>query len=373
MTKRPKKSDKSLAQDLDFDEALGRFAQVAPPELVRAEPNGPVRLQQDDTGARFLIYATDKGVRHELRYDSDQPWFTQKQLADMFGVDISVANRHIANFIGDGELDPTTFAEFAIVQTEGGRRVTRPVKHYGLDVAFYVGYRVNSTVGVLFRKWATAVLVQFATKGFVIDKESLRAAPDAKSRTDEIKDILQDLRSDQASVHRELDQICAQCQDYAPKDPNWRRFFRETSAAIFYAAVQQTPSEVIFERADAKVENMGLITFPKARVWKSDVTVGKNYLGKTELDDLNRFSSLLLDFILDQARSGRMTTMDQARAHIVRIIETSGRRVLKDGGSVLRKHADEHAEAQYEIFDAQIKSDRQTRGDRLFDDSDRDV
>jgi hypothetical protein len=241
---------------MDFDEALGHFARVDPAELPTRTNEGPVRLQEDDAGAHFLVYMTDRGVRHELRYEGDQPWFTQKQLADMFGVAISTTNEHIKHFTSAGELGDSVIRDFRITATDGK---TYTVKHYSLDVAFYVGYRVNSTAGVLFRRWATALLVQFATNGFVIDKERLKA-PDAESRVDEIKSILQDIRSEQANVHRDLEQICAQCQDYSPDDPNWKKFFRGTPAKIFYAAVQYTPSEIIMERAKSEHQNMGLVT-----------------------------------------------------------------------------------------------------------------
>jgi hypothetical protein len=373
MTKRPKRHEKTPASDIDFDEALGRIAPVSPSELpaMRSEVRGPVPLMEDDTGHRFLVYVTDKGARHELRYAGEQPWFTQKQLADMFGVDTDTIGLHIKNFIESGELAASTTEKYSVVRLEGNRQVRRSIAHYTLDVAFYVGYRVNSAAGVLFRKWATAILIQFATKGYVIDKARLKE-PDARSRIDEIKEILQDIRSEQANVYRELESICAQCADYDSKDPKWQKFFRETSAAIFFAAVQRTPSEVILERADATHESMGLFTWPNDNVRKADVTVGKNYLGRTELDDLNRFSSLLLDFILDQAKSGRMVTMDQAARNIVNMTELSGRIVLRKGGGVSRKTADARAHDQYAIYDARRKAARQLRGDHAFDESDQE-
>jgi hypothetical protein len=192
-------------------------------------------------------------------------------------------------------------------------------------------------------------------------------APEAGDRIDEIRKILKDIRSEQANVHRELENICAQCQDYDPKSKEWRAFFRNTSAMIFYAAVQATPSEIIVERAHADSENMGLQTWPKAKIRKQDVTVGKNYLFEPEMGDLNHFSSLLLDFILDHANQGKMVSMAQASARIVEVIRFTGRKVLKDGGRVLRKDADAHAHAQFEIFERRQTEHRRDRMDAIYE------
>lgn len=367
---RKKKYDKPLTLDMDFNEALERFAATAPSEVASAAQDERVRLVEREGSAHpLLIYATPKGVNVDLAYRDGTFWATQQQMADMFGVARNGISEHLSHIYAEGELiEEATSRKIREVRLEGGREVNRELPQYDLNALISVGYRVGSKQGTMFRIWSTERLVQILTKGFYIDKEHLRT-PVGRSHIDEIKDILQDLRSDQANVHRELSSICAQCQDYDPKDPKWKKFFRNTSAAIFYAAVQQTPSEVIKERANANKLNMGLVTFPKERVWKDDVKVGKNYLGQTELNDLNRFSSLLLDFILDQAKAGRMTTMELAQQHIVQVTKMSGRRVLDGGGDAGRKQSDAHAHAQYAIYDSRIKAQRRERGDRLFDES----
>jgi hypothetical protein len=364
----------SATREMDFDEALGRFTQTGTEEAqkaVEATNDERVRLiEREEAAHPLLIYPTAQGVKVELPWREGTLWASQDQMADMFGVNISSISRHLKNIFDEGELAPeATVSKIERVALEGERQVRRQIETYNLNAIISVGYRVGSKQGTMFRIWSTDKLVQILTKGFYIDKERLKQ-PDAQSRIDEIKGILQDIRSEQATVHRELEQICAQCQDYAPGDPNWQKFFRDTSAAIFYAAVQHTPSEIILGRADADHETMGLVTWPKDNIRKADVTVGKNFLGQTELDDLNRFSSLLLDFILDQARSGRMVTMEQARRQIEEITTLSGRKVLRRGGGVSRKAADAHAHAQYAKFDARRKADRQLRGDRAFDEDD---
>lgn len=142
MARQPRKT-RTDTIEMNFDVALGQFAQTRPADLVPATDQGPVRLEEDDTGARFLIYVTDKGVRHELRFDGDQPWFTQKQLAAMFGVTAQDVSQHIQAFVGAGELPASTIKDFLIVRREGERDVRRSIARYSLDVAFCVRYRVN--------------------------------------------------------------------------------------------------------------------------------------------------------------------------------------------------------------------------------------
>ena len=146
-------------------------------------------------------------------YDGDQPWFTQKQLADMFGVSVPDVSRHIKNFIDAGEIPGSVVAEFATTASDGK---TYSTNHYALDVAFYVGYRVNSAAGVLFRKWATAILVRFATKGFVVDQQALKNKPD---RIAELREIIRDIRSDEANVTRSFAEFARCARTTTPSPP----------------------------------------------------------------------------------------------------------------------------------------------------------
>jgi hypothetical protein len=360
--------------DTDFNATLERIADTGPAEVKRGIAKGAqdqrVRLAQPDEGRHpLLIYSTPQGKKVGLPYRNQTLWATQDQMANMFGVDRTSINKHLTNIYSEGELDrAATCEESSQVQDEGGRSVRRSRPVYNLNAMISVGYRVGSKQGTMFRIWATDILVQILTKGFYIDVERLKAA-DADDRVTEVRKILQDIRSEQAHVHRELQRICAQCQDYDPKSTAWHTFFKNTSAAIFYAAAQATPAEIVMTRADAGADNMGLFTWPRSEILKEDVTVGKNYLRQPELDDLNRFTSLLLDFMIDHAENGRLVTMAQASARIAEVTKFTGRKVLKGGGTVLRKDADAHAHAQYAIFDSRRKELRRLRMDKLYDEA----
>ncbi|SDA33773.1 RhuM family protein [Sphingomonas sp. NFR15] len=320
----------------------------------------PVVLHEDEkTGDRFLVYGTDKGMRLDIRYIGEALWMTQAQIADLFGRDVSVISRHISNILEEGELDESTSLQKA--QTSTGR----PANLYSLDMVISVGYRVSSAQATLFRRWATEKLVQFATKGFVIDSVRLKQ-PENADRIAELREIIRDIRSDEANVYRELRKICAMCQDYGAKSEAWRDFYTKTQAKIVYAVTSRTPAEILATRADVTQPNMGLTTWPNDTIRKGDVTVSKNYFGNSEVKELNRLTTILLDIFEDQAAVGRLVMMDDARRILDRQLQSLGRVVLTHGGSVSAPDAKRHAERQYEIYSAARKAERQIEADKMM-------
>ncbi|MEE8612453.1 MAG: RhuM family protein [Sphingomonas aquatilis] len=320
----------------------------------------PVILQEDErTGDRFLVYGTDKGTRLDIRFVGDSLWMTQAQIAEMFGRDVSVVSRHISNILDEGELDESTSLQK--VQTSTGR----PATLYSLDMVISVGYRVSSAQATLFRRWATEKLVQFATKGFVIDSSRLKQ-PENADRLAELREIIRDIRSDEANVYRELRRICAMCQDYDGDSPAWRDFYTRTQAKIVYAVTSHTPAEIVQSRADAKQPNMGLTTWPNDNIRKGDVTVSKNYFGSTEVKELNRLTTILLDIFEDQAELGRLVMMDDAKRLLDQQLSMLGRVVLTHGGHISATDAKRYAERQYAVYDAQRKAERQAEADKAI-------
>lgn len=327
----------------------------------------PVVLQEDEaTGDRFLVYNTDKGLRLDIRYEGESLWMTQAQIAQLFGVDRSVITKHVANVYAEGELDAeATSAKIAQVRQEGSRTVERQIEHYTLDMVISVGYRVSSAEATLFRRWATDKLVQFATKGFVIDSVRLKQ-PENADRLAELREIIRDIRSDESNVYRELRRICSLCQDYDGDSDKWRDFYKTTQAKIVYAVTSHTPAELVKSRADASQLNMGLTAWPNDNIRKGDVTVSKNYFGEPEVKELNRLTTILLDIFEDQAAIGRLVMMDDARHLLDKQLSSLGRVVLTHGGSVSKADADRHAEREYAEYSAKRKAERQIEADRAL-------
>ncbi|MEL6486805.1 MAG: RhuM family protein, partial [Pseudomonadota bacterium] len=219
----------------------------------------PVHLQEDeDTGDRFLVYSDGTGTHVEISYAGDQLWMTQAQIAELFGREISTISRHINNILDEGELESTSLQK---AQRSHGR----PAKLYSLDMVIAVGYRVSTRKGTLFRKWATDKLVQFAVKGFVVDAPRLKN-PENRDRVAELREIIRDIRSDEANVYRELRSICAMCQDYDGQSETSRKFYQTTQAKLVYSVTSKTPSEIIADRAKLSSENMGLQTWPNENI-----------------------------------------------------------------------------------------------------------
>ncbi len=278
-------------------------------------------LEDAETGDRFLVYGTDKGLRLDIRYEGDTLWMSQAQIGQLFGRDVSTISRHIANVFEEGELDESTSLQKA--QTTTGR----PAALYNLDVVISVGYRVSSAQATVFRRWATSVLVQFAKKGFVVDAPRLKQ-PENADRVAELREIIRDIRSDEANIYRELRRICAMCQDCDGTTESAREFYQRTQAKLVYSVTSHTPAEIIAERANRNLKNMGLQSWPNDQIRKSDVTVSKNYLTEPEIKELNRLTSILLDIFEDQLDIGRFVVMRDAQNLLDQQLRHLGRVVL---------------------------------------------
>jgi len=324
----------------------------------------PVKLVEDEaTGDRFLVYGTDTGLQLDIRYEGETLWMTQPQIAELFGVTRQGANSHLNNIYEEGELErEATSKEILQVREEGGRKVSRKALIHNLDAVIAVGYRVSTKQGTLFRRWATDKLVQFATKGFVIDAPRLKR-PENRDRVDELREIIRDIRSDEANIYRELRRICAMCQDYDGHSEAWHEFYKNTQAKLIHAVSSNTPAEILKNRADAREPNMGLMTWPNDNIRKADVSVSKNYLAQAEIRELNRLTTIMLDIFEDQLDIGRLKTMAEASALLDQQLGSLGRVVLRTGGRVSMTSAKEHAEREYEKYKAKMARIRHAQAD----------
>lgn len=321
--------------------------------MIDSSGDEPVHLFEDETtGDRFLIYMTQAGVRVDLRYSGDAFWMTQAQMAELFGRDVTGISRHISGVFEEGELMEEGNLHFLQIA-----RSTKPVAIYSLDVIISVGYRVKSPQAILFRKWSTAVLVRFATKGFVVDVDRLRDSGD-HDRIAELRETIREIRASEANMYAELRRVCAMCQDYDPSSDAAREFYKQTQAKLFYAVVNRTPSELLIGRADAKSNNMGLQVWPKEEIRQADALVAKNYLVPTEIRELNRLTTILLDIFEDQLEIGRIATMSEAARLLDRQLHHLNRLVLSHGGQVRHDRAELAAKREYQKFDAARKSER---------------
>lgn len=353
-----KKYEQPLKLDISFDEALARFAQTDPKEVAQmiADKDGPVELvEHGDTGDRFLIYSADHGVKVELQVLGDTFWATQAQMAVMFGIDVRTVSYHLTNIVNEKELLPEAVIQESWITAADGKKYR--TNTYSLDAVIAVGYRVSSKLGTMFRIWATEKLSQYLTKGFVIDSRRLKE-PGNSDRISELREIIRDIRAAEANVYAELKRICAMCRDYDPHSDAAHTFYGHMQAKLYWAVVSHTPAEVLSSRADATKPNMGLQSWPNENIRQADAITAKNYLADTELRELNRLTTILLDIFEDQLEQGRLTMMAEASALLDRQLKSLNRSVLSHGGRVRSEAAKERAKIEYRKFDKQRRQER---------------
>lgn len=248
-----------------------------------------------------LIYQGKDGFTQvSVRLQDETLWLSQSQMSELFQTTKQNISLHIQNILDSGELEAEgTVKEYLTVQIEGRRKVKRNVAHYNLDMIISVGYRVNSHVGVHFRRWATERLREFIIKGFVLDDARLKQARDGYF--DELLGRIRDIRSSEKVFYRKVCDIYATAIDYDPTEEVSRDFFSSVQNKFHWAIHGHTAAEVVIARADAGKPNMGLTNWPTSEIRKQDVVVAKNYLGEQELDHLNRIVNQYLEFAELQA------------------------------------------------------------------------
>ncbi len=253
---------------------------------------------------QIILYQTLEGeAKIEVRLANETVWLTADQMAELFQRNKSTISRHIKNIYESGELEQNrTVAFFATVQNEGQRKVERNIAYYNLDMIISVGYRVNSHRGVQFRQWATQVLKEYLIKGFVLNDELLKNAGQG-NYFDELLSRIRDIRSSEKVFYRKILEIYALSIDYDPRTEATQRFFKTVQNKMHFSAHGHTAAEVIFQRADADKDFMGLTTWRGAMPTKHEAEIAKNYLTEEEVDMLNRIVNLYLDFAELQAKS----------------------------------------------------------------------
>ncbi len=119
-----------------------------------------------------IILFKNQNVKLEVNVKDETVWLNREQLATLFDRDVKTIAKHINNALRE-ELDSSTVAKFATVQNEGGRKVTRNIEYYNLDMIISVGYRVKSQNGIIFRKWANKILKDYLLKGYALNQKRL--------------------------------------------------------------------------------------------------------------------------------------------------------------------------------------------------------
>ena len=311
----------------------------------------------EDKGQILLYQTPDGESRIEVRLQGETVWLNQEQMAELFQRNKSTISRHINNAFEEGELMPeATIAFFATVQTEGKRQVERDIAFYNLDMIISVGYRVHSYRGVQFRMWATRVLKEYIVKGFVLNDDLLKRAGGG-NYFDELLARIRDIRSSEKVFYRKVLEIYALSIDYDPRVEMTQEFFKTVQNKMHYSVHGHTAAEVIYERADARKDFMGLTTWTGAMPQKTDAEIAKNYLSQEEITTLNRIVSLYLDFAELQAEEHRPMYMKDWIAILDDFLRISRKDILTHAGSISAKLAKAKADAEYDKFKERTKNE----------------
>ena len=301
--------------------------------------------------SNIIMYTTEDGLtKIEVTFDEDTVWLSLDQMAELFQRDKSTISRHIKNIFTEGELRPeATVAKFATVQTEGNRQVTRDIDYYNLDVIISVGYRVKSLRGTQFRIWASSVLKEYMKKGFALDDDRLKRLGGG-NYFDELLARIRDIRSSEKVFWRKVLEIYATSIDYDPSAEASVQFFKQVQNKMHWAAHRHTAAEIVYQRADAEKENMGLTSWEGKRIKRSDTEIAKNYLTQTELDALNKIVSAYLDIAEVRALAHEPMYMKDWLETIDDYLKMTRRDILTTKGRVTHKQAIDKAHAEYEKY-----------------------
>lgn len=311
------------------------------------------------SAAEYLTFIASTGDSHEsieMRYEDENIWLTQKMMATLYDVGLPTINEHVKKIYADKELtESATIRNFRIVQSEGARQVSRIVNHYNLQMIIAVGFKVNNERAVQFRKWANSIVKDFTIKGWVMDDDRLKndGSVLTKKYFEQQLEKIREIRISERKFYQKITDIYATALDYDPSAKATKRFFQAVQNKLHYSVHGQTAAEVIYNRADAQKENMGLTNWegaPQGKIHKYDVVVAKNYLTDEELKQLERIVSAYLDMAEMQAERHIPMTMQDWETRLNGFLTLWDRDVLKDNGKISAEIAKLHALTEFEKF-----------------------
>lgn len=303
--------------------------------------------------AEFLIFtsqANEDGIK--VRVQDETIWLSQKMIAELFDCTSDNISLHLKNIFKTRELDEHSVTEdFSVTASDGKSYKT---KHYNLDAIISIGYRVNSQKATQFRQWATAVLRDYAIRGYVLDKERLKnGAFLNKEYYDNLLAEIREIRASERRFYQKITDIYATAMDYNKDDEITKTFFASVQNKLHFAMHGNTAAEVIMNRADSKKERMGLTTWknaPAGKIIKTDVTIAKNYLTEKELKTLDRFVTMYLDYAETQAERNIPMTMKDWSDKLNAFLKFNEKDILKNAGKITQAIAKTFAESEFENY-----------------------
>ena len=314
----------------------------------------------------IIIYTTDDGLsQFTLRELGQQLWLNQLELAELYQTSKQNISKHIKAILAENELDEASVVNFQLTTATDGKRYNTQI--YALPMILAIGYRVRSARGTQFRQWATRTLTEYIQKGFVLDEERLKNPPIGTNQAEDYFDLLlekiRDIRASERRMYLRVREIFTLAADYQPSFKETTQFFQKIQNKLHFACTNSTASEIIFQRANASLPNMGLTNFRGTDVVKKDVTVAKNYLNEKEITALNRIISMWLDFAEDQASRKKQFFLKDWTQKLDEFLAFNDRQVLQNAGSISKQQADETSYLEYDKFAKNRRQEKERLGE----------
>jgi len=314
------------------------------------------------TGESIILYTSEDGRSSVALYARDgSVWLNQLQMAELFATSKPNISMHISSILKDKELDKNSVVKEYLTTASDGKKYK--VIFYSLEMIMAVGFRVRSVRGVQFRQWANRHLAEFLQKGFVMDVERLKNPDGRPDYFDELLSQIRDIRASEKRFYQKVRDLFKLSVDYDATDKATQMFYANTQNKLLFAVTGMTATEIICNRANAELPNMGLTAWKGSIVRKQDVIIAKNYLTYDELDSLNRLVVIFLETAEFRAKNRQNLTMDFWRENVDKILVSNEQPLLVGNGSISNKRAEELAEHIYDDFHARRKQLEATRAD----------
>jgi len=319
-------------------------------------------MHDADNQQNLIIYHTADGkAAVSLHARDGNVWMNQSQLAELFATSKQNISLHIANILKENELSADSVIKDYLTTAADGKQYS--VTFYALDMILAIGFRVRSTRGTEFRKWANTHLKQYLVKGFVIDDQRLKNPDGRADYFDELLERIRDIRASELRFYQKVRDLLALSSDYDATDKATQMFFAETQNKLLYAVTGRTAAEMILQRADANAPNMNLTAWKGSVVRKSDITIAKNYLNADEVDSLNRLTVIFLETAELRVKDRKDLTIAYWRDNVDKLLAFNDKPILSTPGRVSHVHMEQHVAALYDQFDTRRKLEQAREAD----------
>ena len=314
----------------------------------------------------LILYTTEDGRSQiKLRAKDQSVWLSQREMAQLFDVSTDNVGLHLKNIFEDAELSrEATTEDSSVVQIEGAREVQRPITLYNLDAILAVGYRVRSPRGVQFRRWASTLLKDYLTKGFVLDDERLKNPDGRPDYFDEMLERIRDIRASEKRFYQKVRDLFALSSYYDKTDKATQVFFATVQNLLIFAVTNKTAAELVTARANPADPHFGLLAWKGDKIRKADIIIAKNYLTEDEIDTLNRLVVIFLETAELRAKSKQETRMAFWKQNVDQIITSNGFPLLANAGAISREQMESNTNALYLDYDKRRKQQEALHADQ---------